>query len=336
MLLIVVLSVVATGQNGSRAPETNESRTNPIYITRVTVIDTKNGKELPDRTVILAGDRITGVAKTKDARVPPGAKVVDGRGKFLIPGLWDMHAHPLAPERRDTHFSLFLANGVTGVRDTGAWISLSEIHRWQQDLATGALVGPRIVGVAGPLVDGPGVKHARTGFPNETAVGTVNVTNATDARAVVATLQQQGADFIKVYNQVPREAFFALADEAKHRSMPIIGHVPWSVTVAEASNAGAIAVHRETGCCTRPAAEVCDSSDSRRVGSNADRHGQEFGSVAPDFPAETRFRARDAGAGCEIPAWYRLAVISGHDRRFRPARRTAVARQSRIHTRRST
>ena len=120
LLLIVVLSVVATGQNGSRAPETNESRTNPIYITRVTVIDTKNGKELPDRTVILAGDRITGVAKTKDARVPPGAKVVDGRGKFLIPGLWDMHAHPLAPERRDTYFSLFLANGVNGVRDTGA------------------------------------------------------------------------------------------------------------------------------------------------------------------------------------------------------------------------
>ena len=238
LLLIVVLSVVATGQNGSQSPETNESRTNPIYITRVTVIDTKNGKELPDRTVILAGDRITDVAKTKDARVPPGAKVVDGRGKFLIPGLWDMHAHPLAPERRDTYFSLFLANGVTGVRDTGAWISLSEIHRWQQDLATGALVGPRIVGVAGPLVDGPGVKHARTGFPNETAVGTVNVTNAVDARAVVATLQQQGADFIKVYNQVPREAFFALADEAKHRSMPIIGHVPWSVTVAEASNAG--------------------------------------------------------------------------------------------------
>src|SRR5205809_7664682 len=88
------------------------------------------------------------------------------------------------------------------------------------------------------LVDGPGVKHARTGFPNETAVGTMNVTNAADARAVVATLQQQGADFMKVYNQVPREAFFALADEAKHRSMPIIGHVPWSVTVAEASNAG--------------------------------------------------------------------------------------------------
>jgi imidazolonepropionase-like amidohydrolase len=80
LLLIVVLSVVATGQNGSRAPEANESRTNPIHIAGVTVIDTKNGKELPDRTVILAGDRITDVVKTKDARVPPGAKVVDGRG----------------------------------------------------------------------------------------------------------------------------------------------------------------------------------------------------------------------------------------------------------------
>src|ERR1051326_4502410 len=149
LLLIVVLSIAATGQNGSRAPEINESRTNPIYITHVTVIDTRNGKELPDRTVILAGDRITGVAKTKDARVPPSAKVVDGSGKFLIPGLWDMHAHPLAPERRDTYFSLFLANGVTGGRDTGAWILFPEIKRGRQDLATGTLVGPRIVGVAG-------------------------------------------------------------------------------------------------------------------------------------------------------------------------------------------
>jgi len=236
--LILVLSAMALAQNGSPPSETNESRTNPIYITGVTVIDTKTGKELPDRTVILAGDRISGVTKTKDARVPPRAKVVDGRGKFLIPGLWDMHAHPLAPERRNTYFSLFLANGVTGVRDTGAWIPLSEIHRWQQGLGSGQPIGPRIVGVAGPLVDGPGVKLARTGFPNETAIGTVNVANSADARAVVATLQQQGADFIKVYDQVPREAFFALADEAKHRNIPIIGHVPWSVTVAEASNAG--------------------------------------------------------------------------------------------------
>jgi hypothetical protein len=92
------------------------------------------------------------------------------------------------------------------------------------------------------IANGDGTFHSRVsyhvGINPVFRVGTFNVTNAADARAVVATLQQQGADFIKVYNQVPREAFFALADEAKHRSMPIIGDVPWSVTVAEASNAG--------------------------------------------------------------------------------------------------
>jgi hypothetical protein len=240
LLLIVVLSVVATGQNGSRAPETNESRTNPIYIAGVTVIDTKNGKELPDRTVIVAGDRITGVAKTKDARLPPGAKVVDGRGKFLIPGLWDMHVHTFAPERRDTYFPLFLANGVTGVRDTGAWIPLPEIRQWREELANGQLLGPRIIGVAGPLVDGPGTKHIRTGGPpNDTGTsGSISVGNAREARAVVAHLQQQGADFIKIYDQLPREAFFAIADEARRRGMTFMGHVPFAVTMAEASNAG--------------------------------------------------------------------------------------------------
>src|SRR5262249_18350222 len=148
-----------------------------------------------------------------------------------------MHAHPLAPERRDTYFPLFLANGITGVRDTRAGISLPEIRRWREELASGALVGPRIVGVAGPLVDGPGAKWARTGFPNETCC-TVNVRHAADARAAVANLQEQGADFIKVYNLLPREAFFAIADETKRRGIPFIGHVPFSVTMAEASEAG--------------------------------------------------------------------------------------------------
>jgi hypothetical protein len=107
-----------------------------------------------------------------------------------------------------------------------------------EELASGGLAGPRIVGVAGFQVDGPGRKYTRTGFPNDFTDRTINVSNAAEARAAVANLQQQGADFIKVYNRLPREAFFAIADETKLRGIPFIGHVPFSVTTAEASNAG--------------------------------------------------------------------------------------------------
>jgi imidazolonepropionase-like amidohydrolase len=237
LLLLGALCSVMTGQRRSPRSNPQPSASGPIYITHVTVIDTEAGKEVQDRTVVISGERITGIEQSKNAHVPSGARVVNGRGKYLIPGLWDMHTHSLAPERRDTYFPLFLANGVTGVRDTHAHISLPEIRRWREELASGALVGPRIVGVAGFQVDGPGGKVIRTGFPNDTG-GAINVSNAAEARAAVANLQEQGADFIKVYNRLPREAFFAISDETKRRGIPFIGHVPRSVTTAEASEAG--------------------------------------------------------------------------------------------------
>src|SRR5262249_32973073 len=233
MRRLVSLLLVATGLScAQQIPQTQHSS---IVFANVAVIDTAGASLQRDMTVVVAGDRITEVGNATQVTVPNSAQVIDGRGKFLMPGLWDMHVHPLAPERRDTYFPLFLANGITGVRDTGAWIPLPEIRRWREALASGALVGPRIVGVAGPLLDGPGEKHARTGFPNEDTGGAVSVSNAAEARAAVANLQQQGADFIKVYNLLPREAFFAIADETKRRGMPFIGHVPLAVTMAEAS-----------------------------------------------------------------------------------------------------
>jgi imidazolonepropionase-like amidohydrolase len=233
------LRSATTGQRGSPTPNPQPSVSRPIYITHVTVIATDTGKEVQDRTVVISGERIASIEESKSAKVPSGARVVNGRGKYLIPGLWDMNAHPLAPERRDTYFPLFLANGITGVRVTQAWLPLPEARRWREELASGALVGPRIVGNAGPLVDGAGAPPPPTGgVPRDNTGGIVNVSNAAEARAAVANLQQQGADFIKVYNLLSREAFFAIADETKRRGLSFIGHVPVSVTMAEASEAG--------------------------------------------------------------------------------------------------
>jgi hypothetical protein len=103
LLLGAPLCVLMTGQSRSPTPDPQPSVSRPIYITHVTLIDTETGRELPDRTVVISGERIAGVEKSKNANVPSGARVVNGRGKYLIPGLWDMHAHPLASERRDTY-----------------------------------------------------------------------------------------------------------------------------------------------------------------------------------------------------------------------------------------
>ena len=133
LLLLGALCPAMTGQRRSLTANPQPSLSRTIYITHVTVIDTETGKEVQDRTVVISGERIAGIGESKNANVPSGARVVNGRGKYLIPGLWDMHTHSLSPERRDTYFPVFLANGVTGVRDTHAHIPLPEIRRWRKN-----------------------------------------------------------------------------------------------------------------------------------------------------------------------------------------------------------
>ena len=96
---------------------TSSVPSNPIYITRVTVLDTETGKETPDQTVIISGNRISDIRNSKRVKPPANATVVEGRGKFLIPGLWDMHAHAFTEERFGSMFPMFIANGVLGIRD---------------------------------------------------------------------------------------------------------------------------------------------------------------------------------------------------------------------------
>ena len=214
LLLLVILSVCISAQ---------QSQTAVIALTHVTVIDMTGARPKPDMTVVLTGNRITAIGKTGQARVPRGAQVIDARGKFLIPGLWDMHVHFTETERT---FPMFVANGVTGVRNMGG--AADDLFRWRAEVASGRLLGPRIV-AGGPIVDGP----------DPAAHGpTVVVANIADARKTVADLKQRGADFIKVYDRLPRDAYFAIIAEAKKQGLPVVGHVPLSVTTVEASDAG--------------------------------------------------------------------------------------------------
>jgi imidazolonepropionase-like amidohydrolase len=164
----------------------------------VTVIDATGAEAKSDMTVVITGDRITTIGKAAEVKIPKDAQVVEAAGKFLIPGLWDMHTHIAAQD----FLALFIANGVTGVRDMGGvWEALS---LWRKLIKEGRLTGPRIV-AAGPIVDGP-----KPVWPFSVAVA-----DEKQARLAVASLKQRGVDFIKVYSLLPREAYFAIADEAR-------------------------------------------------------------------------------------------------------------------------
>jgi imidazolonepropionase-like amidohydrolase len=198
-------------------------------ITHVTVIDTTGGPLLRDVSVVIRDGRIADVGA--NIEIPKDAQVIDGRGKFLIPGLWDMHVH--LSWTTDSALPLLIANGVTGVRDLGS--DLKEIDEWRTKIDCGVLAGPRIYR-AGPILNGRSFNKYQLvpGSPEAT-------------RGVARALKQVGVDFIKVHRRMERESYFALIDEAKKLDIRVVGHVPMSVSPAEASDAGQATIeHVET------------------------------------------------------------------------------------------
>ena len=201
-----------------------------LLIRHVNVVDVQTGQVLTSQNVLITGNRIEKI--TANAITPKNATIINGSGKFLIPGLWDMHVHVFnnvsdrAPN--EYYHPLFIANGVTSVRDM--WTKPKNMHyitSWRGDMEIQAGALPRYVSV-GTLVDGvPRV------WPNSDTVR-----NGEEARAMVRTVKKGGVDFFKVYSNLSREAYFAIADECKKLNFPFAGHVPNGISMAEAANAG--------------------------------------------------------------------------------------------------
>jgi imidazolonepropionase-like amidohydrolase len=194
-----------------------------IAITGVAVIDVRGGQMLRDRTVVITGNRIADVASRTDARIPAGARVVDGQRRYLIPGLWDMHVHQVR-----NFLTLYIANGVTGVREMGmSALPLPETVALRKRIEQGQTIGPRFF-AAGPTLD------ARP----SSRISEVSARDAEEGRAAVDALRRAGADFIKVYQLLDRHTYFAIAEEAKRQNIPFAGHLPEAITLEEAARAG--------------------------------------------------------------------------------------------------
>jgi len=209
-------------------------------IVDVTVIDVATGARRSGQTVVLAGDSIVAVGASRDVRLPRGGRAIDGRGKFLIPGLWDMHVHLGMTGR--TALPLFLGTGVTGVRDMGGD---PVVLRWRDSVAAGTMTGPRIKG-AGLIVENDRWLKAVIGMMRaqqktsmlpelERRLGIVTPAHAERA---IDSLVRLGADFVKIRNYPAPATYVALAAAARRRGLTLAGHAPPFAQVGDVSDSG--------------------------------------------------------------------------------------------------
>jgi hypothetical protein len=218
---------------------------NPVALVHATVITMADHGVIRDGTVLIDGDRIVAVGQRGSVPIPAGARVIDATGKFVIPGLWDMHAHTSVPGGEGL-LGLYVANGVTGVRDMGG--DYGAIVDWRKRIRAGTLTGPRII-ASGPYVQG-----------GDAALPHFVVRTPAEATASVDSLGSLGVDFVKVHELVPRDAFFALARAARARGLFLAGHVQDGVTNEEAADSGQRSLEHLKGFPNQ-----CTPSDSARL-----------------------------------------------------------------------
>jgi Amidohydrolase family len=192
----------------------------PVVIQDVAVVDIATSTVQPHMTVMIDGENIKAITTTVAARVPAGSRIVVGTGKFLIPGLWDMHVHLGYLENQ---LPAFIAYGVTGVQDMGS--DFSRTSAWRAAIDSGKAVGPRIV-TSGPPVNG---------VPSDDDKLPVIVAKTPEeARKAFDRLYEMDVDFVKVLSGLSADAYFALAEQARHQHMRLVGHVPASISAWDA------------------------------------------------------------------------------------------------------
>ncbi len=232
-----VLSVSAIGET-----EQKRRAAGITAFLHVNVVPMDRELVLPDQTVIVRGDRIVEIGPAATLKVPVEATRIDGRGKYLMPGLADMHAHVMEKDQ----LILFVTNGVTTVRNMSGEPKHIE---WRNRIVEANLLGPTIY-TAGPIVDGdPPV------WPTS-----VVITKPEQASTIVAEQKEAGYDFLKVYNNLTVEAYDALTQAAGKQRIPVAGHVPVKVGLEHVLKARQRCIEHLDGYETALASDDCASA----------------------------------------------------------------------------
>jgi hypothetical protein len=215
-----------------------------LAFTGVTVVDVTVGRLVLAQTVVVSGHRVRTVGPASKVRVPRGAQVIDARGKYLIPGLWDLHVHPgrLAP----LLYPLLVAHGVTGIRDPGSPVPLDTLLRWRREILAGTRVGPPRQLLSGQSIAGgfARAEPCKRGSNADSSYQTC-VNDSADARRYVDSLKAAGADMLKPRELTP-EMYYVIAAEARRVGIPFGGHAE-RVNLIEAADSGAVLVDHRVG-----------------------------------------------------------------------------------------
>jgi len=219
--IMVILSLTACSP--AAAPTDTPVFLNSYAITDVAVVDVEQGSILPDQTVIIEDDLIRAVGPRAGLTVPNGARVIDGRGLYLMPGLVDAHIHYFDQE---VFGRVLIANGVLLARDMG--LPTKQAVKLREALMRGATIGPELI-VTGSILDGD---------PPIIPAISIGLTTPEEARAAVRKQAEAGVDQIKVYSRLDKDVFLAIVDEAQQVGLKVVGHVPDSIGIEEAAAAG--------------------------------------------------------------------------------------------------
>lgn len=231
-----------------------------IAITNTSIINMNDGKISEGMTLIIKKGIITTIVNSNELELSSKATIVNGTGKYVIPGLWDMHAHTSSEQvTRKILYPTFIANGITGIRVLSAdcfepcWelqMNIEQSKQIQSDVEKSILIGPKAI-LGSTYINGAKPGEVST----EKAPG-----NREDGKKLVHLLLDRGVDFIKIYDEIPREAYFGITDEANKMGLPFAGHVPVSVKASEASDAGQKSIEH---CCAGSLFEECSSEEKK-------------------------------------------------------------------------
>ncbi len=238
-----------------------------VVITNINIIDVKQGKTIPNQTIVIQDDKIASIKPFSEADENKAQTIIDGTGKFVMPGLWDMHAHGIT--RNGDFSALFVANGVLGVREMSGNLKVRD------SFVKANKVMPKDFDSGGVLYgDAPGV-------PSPAILTVADALNAVDS------LYKAGADFIKVYEFLSKDQFNAIAERCAELDIPFAGHLPMEITPIQASNKGQKSIEHLSWI-TESVSTNSERIDSLKLQVLAHMRGGEFQKVGEDAKKITK------------------------------------------------
>ncbi|HNP35525.1 MAG TPA: amidohydrolase family protein [Woeseiaceae bacterium] len=217
----------------------------PMAVVNVNLVDVAAGQVVPDQSVLISGQRIIFVGDLDSSGIEPDTFVVNGDGLYLVPGFWDMHAHLAYPGAELISGPAMVANGVMYARDmSGDCIGeecseqkdITGMRDLESKIETGQVLGPELVAIGSYAVEGPNIAYGELGRPRVPSF--LAPRTESQGRSLARYMSDRGVDFIKSYDSIPFPAYMGMISEATLLKLPVAGHVPKSILLIEAIEAG--------------------------------------------------------------------------------------------------